>query len=234
MELNPSKCQIINITRNKHKFSFNYRLHGQILDTVDSAKYLGLDISEDLSWNKHINRITTNANKTLGFIRRNIQTRNADIRELAYKTLVRPQVEYASSIWSPYTQQNINKIEMVQRRAVRWVKHNYSRYDSVTSMQNELGWQTLQDRRNDSRLTIFYKIVYGLVAVPVPEYLERPVRMTRHMHPLSYRQIHTTANYFKYSFFPCTVVMWNSLPSAVALQPELQGFKRALHATHSP
>ncbi|KAH3896574.1 hypothetical protein DPMN_020752 [Dreissena polymorpha] len=44
----------------------------------------------------------------------------------------------------------IHKIQNVQRRAVCWVKHNYSPYDSVTSMKQELGWQTLQDRRNDT------------------------------------------------------------------------------------
>jgi len=109
MEFNPSKCQVLNITRNKSKFSFNYRLHGQILETVDNAKYLGVDISKDLSWNTHINRITNNANKSLGFLRRNIQTRNSNIRQLAYKTIVRPQVEYASSVWSPHTLQNIQK-----------------------------------------------------------------------------------------------------------------------------
>ena len=92
----------------------------------------------------------------------------------------------------------IQKIENVQRRAVCWVKHNYSPYDSVTSMQLELGWQTTQ---RDAKLIMFYKIVHGLVAVPVSSYIERPTRITRHMQPLSYHQIHTTANYYKFSFF---------------------------------
>ena len=85
-----------------------------------SAKYLGVTISQDLNWNKHINNITGKANITLGFIKRNVKTKNASVKELAYKTLVRPQVEYASTIWSPHTKQNTQKIEMVQRRAARW------------------------------------------------------------------------------------------------------------------
>ena len=125
MEFNPSKCVVLVISKKKHKFIFNYRLHGQILEVVDSAKYLGVSISDDLSWNKHITNITTNANKSLGFIRRNIQTKNENIREVAYKTLVRPQVEYASSVWSPHTKQNSDTIERVQRRAVRWVKNDF-------------------------------------------------------------------------------------------------------------
>jgi len=50
--------------------------------------------------------------------------------------------------------------------SVYW--HNQQIHDSVTSMQQELGWQTIQDRRNDPKLIIFFKIIQGLVAVPLP------------------------------------------------------------------
>ena len=168
-----------------------YTLHGQVLESVDSAKYLGVNISQDLSWNHHINEITGKANRTLGFIKKNVKTKNEQVKELAYKTLVRPQVEYASSVWTPHTKENILKIEMTQRRAARWVKNNYSTYDSVSHMLDNLGWRSLENRRIDSRLIMFYKIVYGHVAIQMPTYFEQPQRFTRHMHPLSYRQIHT-------------------------------------------
>ena len=138
MEFNPGKCQVLPITRSKQPLQSQYTLHGQVLESVDSAKYLGVDISQDLNWNDHINNIIGKANRTLGFVKRNAKTRNEPVKELAYKTLVRPQVEYASSIWNPYTKQNINKIEMIQRRAARWVKNNYSPYDSVSNMLDGL------------------------------------------------------------------------------------------------
>ena len=95
-------------------------LHGEILESVVCARYLGISISKDLSWNTHISQITSKASRTLGFVKRNVRTKNQSVKELAYKTLVRPQVEYASTVWSPCTKQNIQKIEMVQRRAARW------------------------------------------------------------------------------------------------------------------
>ena len=59
-----------------------YFMHNQELEPVDTAKYLGVNISKDLSWNTHINNITASANRTLGFVKRNVQTKNKDIRTL--------------------------------------------------------------------------------------------------------------------------------------------------------
>ena len=84
-------------------------------------------------------------------------------------------MEYASAVWSPYTKENINKIEMLQRRAAHWVCNDYSLYSSVTYMLSNLGWRSLELRCYDSRIARFYKIVYGLAAIPVPPYFERPM-----------------------------------------------------------
>ena len=162
-------------------------LHGQALEVADFAKYLGVDISNGLSWKTLINRITANANRTLCLLKRNIKTQHTGIRTAAYSTLVHPHVEYASPVWSPYTQSYANKLEMVQRRAVRWVSNNYASYASVTQMQNDLGWRALiEDRSADARFILFYKIAY----------ITQLNRLTRHMHPLNFIQIPTTASYF--------------------------------------
>ena len=100
MEFNPSKCQDVHITRSRRSINTTYSMHGQVLDFVDSARYLGVDITSDLSFTQHINSTTANASKSLGCLKRNILTKNPAIREAAYKTIVRPQVEYASTVWS--------------------------------------------------------------------------------------------------------------------------------------
>ena len=228
MEFNPNKCQVLHITRSRKPLRFPYQLHGQTLSPVKDAKYPGVDISQDLSWNTHISRISSNANKTLGFLKRNIKTKHEKVKTLSCKTLVRPQLEYASSVWSPHTQVNIHKLEMVQRRSIRWVKNDYSRYTSVTDLQNTLGWSTLENRRLASKLIMFYKIYHNLVAMPLPNYLEVPTRLSRHMHPLSLRQTHVNSDFLKFSFFPHTTVLWNRLPQHVATLPDLEPFKQAV------
>ena len=124
-----------------------------------------------LSFNSHIQNITTSASRSLGFLKRNIRSKNPELREMAYKTLVRPLVEYSSSVWSPYTKSNVARLEMVQRRAARWTLSEYSPYASVTQMLQSLGWRSLEQRRSDFRLCLFYKIIYGLVAIDMPPYV---------------------------------------------------------------
>ena len=73
-------------------------LQGEILESVDCVRYLGISISKDLTWNTHIKEILTKANRTLGFVKRNVRTKNKLFKELANKTFVRPKLEYASTV----------------------------------------------------------------------------------------------------------------------------------------
>ena len=138
--------------------------------------------------------------------------------------MVRPQLEYAASVWDPHTVIHINQIERVQRRAARWVMSDFQRTSSVTTMLNTLGWRNLAQRRADSRLVLMFKIVHGLVAIPQTQ-LVRPHRISRNSHSFAFRQIQTTKNVYKYSFFPLTIVQWNKLPSSVVSLPNIEQFK---------
>ena len=138
VEFNPPKCQVVQVTTSRKATDFSYIVHGHVLEVVSCAMYLGVDISNGLSWNSHIDRITSKANSTLGFIKRNIKTRNVRVRETAYNTLVRPQLEYTAPIWDPHTKQKIFQFEKIQRRAVRWTTSYYDYRSSVTAMLQSL------------------------------------------------------------------------------------------------
>lgn len=93
----------------------------------------------------------------LGFLRRNLRVNNSDTKAAAYKSIVRSNLEYCASTWSPYTASGKHKLEMVQRRAARYATNRYHNTSSVTEMLQELDWESLESRRVKIQLTLLYK-----------------------------------------------------------------------------
>ena len=176
---------------------------------------------------------TFRISRSLGFLKRNIRSKNPELREMAYKTLVSPLVVYSSSAWSPYTKTNIARLEMVQRRAAGWTLSEYSPYASVTQSLQSLGWRSLEQSRSDSRLCLFNKIINGLVAIDMPPYVH-PLRTLRNSHTLCFHQIQSTVDYYKYSFYPLSIVQRNRLLAHIALLPTFDSFKRAVCTVSHP
>ena len=86
-------------------------------DTVYTAwtgprGYQQRHISSNLSWNTHVDRITANAGKSLGFIKHNIETKSPQFRKMAYQFIARPQQKYASPVWNPNTKDKTHKVEL--------------------------------------------------------------------------------------------------------------------------
>ena len=97
MRFQPVKCNMKQLTNKRiNKIEASYILEGTVLKNVDSIKYLGVTKTNDLKWNTHITNICTKANRTLGFKRRNLFSWPPDVKEAAYKGLVRPVLEYGS------------------------------------------------------------------------------------------------------------------------------------------
>ena len=124
---------------------------------------------------------------------------------MAYKSILRPKMEYAAPIWDPYTKDNIQLLEAVQRRAARFVCNKYSRHESVTSMLQDLDWPLLEQRRAESRLTLFHRIVHKEVDINEHALMERNPRASRKGNSVQFRWPQTSKDCFKYSFIPHTV-----------------------------
>ena len=167
------------MSRSEFKLTKFYTLDGVILEHVQEAKYLGVILSEDLKWAKHIQFITAKANSTLGLLRGNVHHCPEKLREQAFISLVHSRLEYSSTVWDPYLAQDIDKIEMVQRRGARYVKQEFHHMASVTALLKDLQWPELAERRREARLALMYKIIHGKVAIPVDDILKQPDKRTR-------------------------------------------------------
>ena len=130
------------------------------------AKYLGVTLSNDLEWSKHIATMTNKANSKLSFLRRNLKGCPEKFKQTGYFSLIRSFMEYGALVLDPYQKYNSDKVERVQRRAAKFVKSRCARYSSVSYMLDELGWPPLSQRRQEALLILFYKIINGLAQVP--------------------------------------------------------------------
>ena len=229
MSFNVSKCHIIHIHRTRNPIKTSFILHNQPLSVVNQATYLGVEITSNLSWSPHVNKIANKASQSLGFLKRNLHSAKPSTKTAAYNTIVRPNLEYCSSVWDPYHQKDIDKLENIQRSASRFVTNNYSKTPgTVTNILNDLKWNTLQTRRQYSRLVLFHKIAYNHVDININHFLTPHARHSRRYHHLAFQIPTATVDYFKFSYFPRTVTQWNTLPSGVVSAESISGFKSAL------
>ena len=229
MKFHPEKCQVIRININKRfERQSTYRLHGHTLEVVDSGKYLGVHLTNDLTWHKHVDATVAKASKTLGFLRRNLSECTTHVKSAAYTSLVRPTLEYSSAVWDPSSTEDINKLEKVQRQAAHFVHSNY--FDRtpgcVSKMVSDLGWEPLQKRRQFDRLTTLYKIQRGLVETDTGDIVRPNDKRTRGQQRLY--QPTATVSVYKNSFFPRTIREWNLLPINITDAATLEEFRVGL------
>ena len=138
MNFNLTKCEMIRITNRTNPVYYTYKIKDHCLNEVPHTKYLGVFIDKGLTWSKHIDYIASKANQALAFLQRNLIACPTQVKINCYKSFVCPIMDYYSTVWSPYTLRNINKIEAIQRHAARFVLNNYYQYSSVTGMLNRL------------------------------------------------------------------------------------------------
>ena len=247
MRFNAKKCYILSVRNSSSHF---YQLDNTILQQVSSNPYLGITISEDLQWSTHINNICKKANSTLGFLRRNLKNCPHECRKLAYTTLVRPILEYGSSVWDPHLQKDIDSLEKIQRQAARFILNDYKSRDDgcVTRMLQDLDLPTLQHRREFNRVVYLYKIVGGMVpAIDTYDFLvsQRPKRLIKAKQFSDFeskniieQQVinnskcfvidYANTDQYRNSFFVKTVIKWNHLDENTISAQTVEGFKLSL------
>ena len=193
-----------------------------------------MNLSADLTWTHHINSIVNRGNRKVGFVRRNIRTGSFKAKTTAYASLVRPHLEYCSSVWDPHQDNHIKQIEAIQRRAARYVHHNYERTASVTQMMNTLELHTLQRRREIQKLITMYKIVNSLIAIDILNHAVQAKRLTRSNQLHNFIPIGANTAYYSASFFPSVIPTWNKLPDQIKTSDSLDIFKTQLHGFYKP
>lgn len=122
MDLNVKKCRLLRITKKNVPFNFDLKLNGSSLEEMSELCDLGLVTSNKLSWNAHVDKLCSKANKILGLIKRTFKgLKDVNTLRTLYCALVRSQLEYCTIVWSPFTTKNMNKLERIQRRVSKFI-----------------------------------------------------------------------------------------------------------------
>ena len=171
MRFQTVKCNMMQITWKRIKnIHASYTLEGTVLENVENIKYLGVTIITALRWNTHASNICTKANRTLGFLRRNLYACPQEVKEAAYKGMVRPVLDYSGFVWDPSGVGLQNELENVQNRAARFVTGNYNfETGSMTGILEHLKWEALKKRRRYSILILLYKGQKGKATIPTDD-----------------------------------------------------------------
>jgi hypothetical protein len=201
-------------------------LDGTTVKRVPHHKHLGLTLSKDLSWNKHITEVTDKATRRLGILRKLKYKIDRLSLERIYLAFIRPLLEYGDVIWdSPL--EILNPLEAIQRNAARIVVGATARC-STQGLYDETSWEPLDKRRESHRTTLMYKVVHG----KAPRYLTDLVPgLVRNRTSYSLRNRANLdppparLNVYANSFFPKTTRLWNELGTEVKNLPSVESFK---------
>ena len=213
MQFNISKCVHLLITNKTKPSLHQYSLFGHPLSKVACHAYLRVKLDSNLSWAKHITEITTKSSKVLGMVKRTLGPRKPEDKDTADNMLVRPKLEYATSIWNPHTSSH----------AARFVANDHRGTTSPTTLVLTLNWQTLERRRTIKQAMTFYKILNNIIEINPPTFL-----LTRSHNRHHFTIPRSRLNTVVYSFYPRAIRIWNTIPKEITEIKQPESFHAAI------
>ncbi len=246
MNFHPKKCKVLSVEQSHHAslsiprpLKFNYYLGNKVLEYVsleNPEKDLGVLMTPNLKWNSQCNRLCTKANQQLGIVKRNVHFINEFKRRRAlYIARVRSQFENCSIIWRPTGKVLMDKIEGIQKRAIKWIfseEHvSYGSYSVYIKKCKAADLLPMSERFCLNDMLFLHKVINKLVPVELPDYLRffQGQSRLRSCH-MDHRSLissiapnivinssnisseRTSINPFQSSFFYRTHLAWNCLP----------------------
>ena len=197
-----------------------------VLSTFDTIIDLGVTIDCDLRFAKHIKNMVSKARQRIFLIFKSFLVRDVDILTIAFKSYIRPILEYGSVVWSPTKLCDIDCIEDVQRN---FTKRLQGLSDLPYADRLVLcGLQSLELRRLNIDLILVFKIVYKLVSLDFDRFfaLDKNNRTRGHNIKLS---LPRCSSRVRQNFFSIRVITaWNSLPSECVNSTTVRIFKTRL------
>ena len=229
---NPLKTEALLISRKLIKpYHSSLHMDNQIIDEVDTHKHIGIYLSSDCSWHKHIDYVKEKAWTRINAMRKFKFELDRKSLETIYLTFIRPILEYGDVVWDNCTLNEKQELDKIQIEAARIVTGT-TKLISIQTLYDEIKWETLETRRNKHKLVLFYKMfnnispayLSSLVPPSVSSISTYNLRNAENVQAIDSR----TSQYFN-SFLPSVVREWNNLPLQIRSSDSVNSFKSQLN-----
>ena len=237
MRFHPSKCKVLMVSRFNPPLidvlpfvQFFYTMGNNVLDYVSSEKDLGITMNRTLNFTEHANCLYSKANQRFGLLKRTCHfVKNSSKRRILYLTMVRSIFEHCPVVWRPSSNSAINKLENIQKRAIKWINQDlgssYSSNDHLYFIHcKQLNILPVRYRFDFHDLKLFHLIIHNISCIKLPSYLHFFEGKTRlrftHLDHLSlvtdivpkFNKNTNSKRGFNNSYFYRTHLLWNKLP----------------------
>ena len=206
-------------------------MNGTIIKNTSYHNHLGLTFSNSGTWDEHVKYISEKSWSRLNLLRALKFRVSRKSLEKMYFAYIRPLLEYSDVIWDNFSLESKKLLDTVHVEAARVVT-GATKLSSIERIFMELGWESLQTRRNKHKLTTFYKIMHGLAPTYLSDLILPIVGQSNNYalrnadHIQGFR---SNSNLFSEFFFPSTIKAWNSLPNEVREMTSVSAFKNYLN-----
>ena len=227
-DLSKQAIEVVFSVKTNQKSHPDLSLNGIPVARHDHTKHLGVYLDSSLNFSKHINEAILKAKKGLSLLKYLSKYVTRNVLDLSYKLYVRPHLDYGDVIYHDQRSDLMKLIEQVQYKAALIVSGCW-KGTSRERLYDELGWESLSDRRWARRLSMFYKIRNGLAPPYLSEHITDRVESNISLRNKNMRTPFSRTERYANSFFPYCINNWNNLDASVKTLPSISSFKNHLN-----
>ena len=226
LTIQPKKSEHIMFKRGDQPTQHTFKINGDEIKKSNTVKDLGIYISNNLNWESYLQHTKFRAERVAHIILRTFKTHNLYIYTRAFKTYIRPLLEYNTSVWSPHKKEDTKFIESVQRFYTKRVCQRLNiRFQDYTNRLSIMKLNTLEYRRLEFDLILLYKILHKIIHINLSiNKLQLNYNLRRHSSQLQHNSSSNT-NLRRNFFSIRTIEVWNKLPEYIVSSPTLEIFK---------
>ncbi len=212
ININPSKTVAMLFTKKSNpNTNFTIKLNDDIIGLSNHHKHLGLWLSHNLQWKKHINESASKARQRLGCISKYKYKMDRRSLEQCYITFIRPLLEYGNVLFDAANAEDLDVLSSIEKDALRLITGARARCN-VEALYNEFNFPSIEQRRKDHKICILGKVIIKRFPNYLLQDLPRFYDATRNIRNNTFAIPNSTHDYYTKSFVPSSIELWNELP----------------------